>query len=111
MTQAISADAILSANARAGYAIGNVLPYATIGLSKAWYDYNYSYDDDIAPSFTFKDSRTGWNVGAGIDAALTDNIFARAEYRYYDFRTEKFTGGWTEKYQQHTATLGIGYKF
>ena len=35
-------------------------------------------------------ARTGWNVGAGVNFAFTDNLILGAEYRYTDFGRNRF---------------------
>ncbi len=104
-------SATTSVNGRLGYSFGGFLPYLSAGYSRSWYKsdvYEYGFHGADAPvSF----ERNGWNVGAGADWALTDHIFARAEYRYHDLSRGADQYDWKVKYRQHTATLGIAYKF
>ena len=51
------------------------------------------------------DHLDGWQVGGGIERAITDNISARIEYRYSDFGND---GG---QWDQHQALVGISYNF
>lgn len=56
----------------------------------------------------------GYTVGAGVDARLTDQVFARAEYRYTDYGSETydFTGGSVDAdSKNHRVTVGLGVKF
>jgi outer membrane immunogenic protein len=105
-------NATASINARLGYAIGPTLPYITAGWTRAWYtaalDLKGFYGDS-GDEHPFE--KNGWNVGLGIDYAFTDNLFARAEYRYHDLGRIRDAQGWKFDYRQHMATLGIGYKF
>lgn len=102
-------------NARLGYAFGRILPYVTAGYSFGRYDNTYEAMFMFPPPSekeTF--TRNGWNIGAGIDAALTQNWIARAEYRYTDLGSRPFGAGGnyeTFEFKQQTATLGIAYKF
>ncbi|MDH0126695.1 porin family protein [Brucella intermedia GD04153] len=103
----------LAANFRAGYAIGRVLPFVTVGFAKSWYDQRF-FSTNGTTTYTWTDhfNRTGWNIGAGTDWAVTNHIFARAEYRYFDMGEPDIAGSnWSRKFKQHVATLGIGYKF
>jgi len=72
---------------------------------------------------TRADSRSwikpGWTAGAGLEAILTGNWRARAEYRYADFGTVSHTyfGSTSDevsadiKVRTHTALLGVSYAF
>ena len=58
----------------------------------------------------------GWNIGAGIEYAATDNLILRAEYRYTDFGSKTFHGLWGEdegkiKLRTNDIRLGVAYKF
>jgi outer membrane immunogenic protein len=70
-------------------------------------------------------TRTGWTVGAGLEAALGSNWLARAEYRYADFGSSSFTIARTGNgndfsslvdqfevaLKTHTVAFGVAYKF
>ena len=78
-------------------------------------------------SITNVSTVTGWTIGAGIEARLWSNWFARAEYRYADFGTRTYTNTvvntvpnvgqfvYLDTYSVHlrtqTALLGLAYKF
>lgn len=105
--------ATVTVNGRLGYAIGPYLPYVTAGYSRGWFDRS---NEAVWPGFwssrySVSFERNGWNIGAGADWAVTNHIFARAEYRYNDFGSEDLGYGASRKIIQHAATLGIGYKF
>ena len=55
----------------------------------------------------------GYTVGAGIDARLTDKIFARGEYRYDVFGAKNYalTAPASVDLKQHDVRLGVGLKF
>ena len=105
--------ATASANMRVGYAFDRILPYITGGYSKSWYDLTYTTRAITNLEWSDEFNRSGWNIGAGTDWAITSNLFARAEYRFIDLGKEDLNGssGWSRKFKQHAATLGIGYKF
>ena len=61
-------------------------------------------------------SRSGYDIGGGIEYAVAPNWTVRAEYRYYDF------GGWNYNYNSwvghghenltdNTVTFGLSYLF
>ena len=108
------AKVIGNVNTRIGYAFGRVLPYVTAGYSYGRYDNSYvlMFEYPNPPAFNESFSRSGWNIGAGVDAAFTQNWIARAEYRYTDFGERDFGNSTIPfEFKQHTATLGIAYKF
>jgi outer membrane immunogenic protein len=62
------------------------------------------------------DVQLGWTVGAGLEYAVTENISAKAEYRYSQFdgsdKTSPAVGG-TEKasFHTHDVRIGLNYHF
>ena len=59
-----------------------------------------------------KESKTfnGWTIGAGVDYAFTNNIFARAEYRFNSYGNKDVLGIKADL-DQHVVGVGIGVKF
>ncbi len=51
------------------------------------------------------DNLDGWQVGGGVEYALTNRISARAEYRYSDLGQD---GG---QFDRHQGLIGISYNF
>lgn len=100
-----------SVRGRLGYAFDRTLIFATAGVAFASVDYDL---DD--PGFADDEGFTGWTAGLGVEHAFTDNLLARAEYRYYDFGSEEFgdavdfTAGDLEL-DMHTVSVGLAYKF
>jgi outer membrane immunogenic protein len=89
---------------RAGYVLGNVMPYGFVGFVVGRGDFNVSVTTDAAcmiPNSTLtaecegfpitsSDSRGnaflyGGSVGVGFDWALTPNFFLRGEFEYVLF--------------------------
>ncbi|WP_412058355.1 outer membrane protein [Bartonella sp. DGB2] len=66
---------------------------------------------------TLNNSQTllGFTVGAGFDFAITDNVLARAEYRYNDFGSKDFTFSDANKVKyalkDQDIRVGIAFKF
>lgn len=111
--ETLRTKATASANIRIGYAFGTVLPYVTGGFARSWYDHRmFSTNGNLSYAWTDHFTRSGWNIGAGTDWAMTEHLFARVEYRYFDMGNPDIPGSnWSRKFKQQTATLGIGYKF
>ncbi len=88
---------------RIGYAFDRVMVYGAGG----WAITNgYVEGLGVDESETFN----GWTVGAGVDFAVTDNMFIRGEYRYNDFG-DKDIGGLNVDLDQHVVKAGIAVKF
>jgi outer membrane immunogenic protein len=102
---------------RLGFAFDKVLFYGTGGLAFA--DISHTYTD-LAPgtSETTSALRTGWTAGAGVEAAFTEHLLVRAEYRYSEFGSYRYdpsliftslTGQQQPTF--NTVRVGAAYKF
>ncbi len=112
---------------RFGWAIGNFMPYATLGLAFGRADVALTTNvfgtqtgpnpnpppaNQVVPfSFTQGQSKNGaylygFSGGAGLDFALTQNIFARGEYEFIEW--QKF---WSITSSMHNFRAGLGVKF
>jgi opacity protein-like surface antigen len=106
---------------RGGWAAGNFMPYGFVGFALGRADVtnsarviasgtkagspSYSTDTTVAVSRT-GDFAYGFATGLGVDIALMQNIFVRAEYEYVQF------GEFNDlKTHIHTARIGGGLKF
>ena len=95
---------------RIGYAFDHFLVYGAAGLAFADTEVKASgaasgSDDTIA---------VGWTIGGGVEAAVTDNVTARVEYRYSDYGTDKFSVAGSRvksDLSENRVMLGLGYKF
>lgn len=109
-TSSFSTEFSGSARARAGYSIDRALLFVAGGWTAA----DGKFKDSVAGS---SDSKTlnGWTVGAGVDYAVTDRIFTRAEYRYNDYGSKTFDGGSLGNvkadFKQNVINVGVGVKF
>ncbi len=80
---------------RAGYAMGNFLPYLTAGFAVGRADIARTAvasgtENGFPFSFTETETKNaaflyGWAVGAGLDVAVTSNLFLRGEAEYVNF--------------------------
>ena len=88
-----------SVRGRLGYAYDRYLFYGTGGVAFG----------DIKNNGA-STTRTGWTLGAGIEAALTTNITGRLEYRYTDLGSATVGGS---KVSQNSSDflVGVGFKF
>ncbi|AJY46620.1 outer membrane protein [Martelella endophytica] len=99
--------------ARAGRAFGRTLVYATAGGEVASGELSgsvaaISMDTDPKPFL-------GWTVGAGVERALTDHVFARLEYRYAEFPETDCSFSWDRDFslrsRRNVMQVGLGYRF
>ena len=90
---------------RAGYAMNNVLAYATGGLA-----YGGGRVDFGALSET--QTHLGWTVGAGVEVGLTPNWTAKAEYLYVRLEDRGYVlTGVNNGFQSNIFRLGVNYRF
>ncbi|HEY5105218.1 MAG TPA: outer membrane beta-barrel protein [Caulobacteraceae bacterium] len=114
------------ARARLGYALGDVLPFVAAGVTvtQAQLDLTFPCPNFPSPGttvYTANTSKTltGFNVGAGVDWAITRNLVSRVEYIFDDYGTPSFaengSQGWNNRrlsaLQSNTLRVAIGYKF
>jgi len=115
-----------SIRARAGYAIGRLLPYATAGVAfGSFYTDAQLFGTDLNGTTPFAASgarsatRVGWTAGAGLDYAINNSWSARLEYRYTDFgnlgiSTDPSAIGAAfaldRRLDQHQVQVGFSYK-
>lgn len=102
-----------SIRGRVGIAVSATLFYATGGVAFAGIEQERSIAGlSESPRKTF----TGWTVGGGIEHGFTPNWSFRAEYRYSDYGTERFTyTAFTSpvdvKVKTHQGIFGVTYRF
>jgi outer membrane immunogenic protein len=90
---------------RAGYAMNNVLIYATGGLAVG---------ELRAQTFGLSETHTnaGWTLGAGGEVGINQNWSAKVEYLYVDLADSNFTlTGLQNGYRFSTVRLGLNYHF
>lgn len=83
---------LATASGRLGWAIAHVLPYVKVGY--AWADQKYTNPcpncvGGASNSASGSLSRSGWLVGAGVEAAITAGWSIRLDYSYADLGTKK----------------------
>ena len=93
----------LDLTARAGYLMtDNTMLYARGGYTNARVQTSVENAGGIRSASA---NRDGWLVGGGIEHALSDDVSARAEYRYSDLSEGD------GKFDRHQALFGIAYRF
>jgi outer membrane immunogenic protein len=77
--------------ARLGYATGDALLYVNGGLALAKTTRQYWDEVDSEIFFSDKMSSTdyGYTIGGGMEYSFAENLSARAEYSYTDFKQAK----------------------
>jgi outer membrane immunogenic protein len=107
------------ARGRAGYIVGNLLPYGFIGVVVGRGDYSASIAVDatctggecmgfpLTPSVGQSNALLwGYTVGAGLDWALTQNVFLRGEFEFVEFAPIA-----NINFFMVNARAGAGFKF
>jgi opacity protein-like surface antigen len=91
---------------RAGYAMGQFLPYALVGAAVG--RFNYANLNIGTGAFVGEDNAfdSGVVAGLGVDWAVTPAIFVRAEWEFIAFARLNSTIS-----QINTGSLGIGLRF
>ncbi len=95
---------------RIGYAFDRFLVYGAGGLALADREVKARGGANGSDNTT----AVGWTIGGGVEAALTDNVTARVEYRYSDFGADSFSVADTRLKSDLTdnrVMVGVGYKF
>jgi len=93
-----------SVRARAGYAVGRFMPYVNGGLAFGSLRANDGATNETA-------TKAGWTVGAGVEAAVTENVTARLELRHTDLGTHTFANVGPTTYKSTDLMVGVGFKF
>ena len=91
--------------ARVGYAVDRFMIYGTGGAAFG----KISSNDGSAPVESV--SKVGWTAGVGVEAAVTDNVTARVEFRHTNLGTATFATDPAVTYTSNDVLVGIGFKF
>ncbi|GGE45999.1 porin [Agaricicola taiwanensis] len=100
--------------ARLGYAFDRVLVYVAGGVAFADIDLTNTV---LGVTVTDSDTTVGWTIGAGVEAAVTEQIAVRAEYRYTNY--DDIDTGFVDlagadidgELDNHKIMVGVSYKF
>jgi len=102
--------------ARAGFVVSpNALVYVKGGYTNARFDVLAT--DNVTDIQTDVDL-DGWRAGAGVELALTRNVFLKAEYRYSNYgkgEAEAPSGLESDRFDvdldRHQGVVGVGVRF
>lgn len=113
VTGTAKVDALGTVRGRFGFAVDQVLLYATGGY--AWADLKLS---GTALGLTVSDSKVlnGWTVGAGVEWMFAPHWSVKGEYLYRSFGGETFFAGTaaaasTGSLNIHSGQVGVNYHF
>lgn len=100
----IGTDWAGSVRGRVGYAFDRALVYGAAG---------WTVTNGFAKGSGTDENKAfnGWTVGAGVDYAVTNNLFLRGEYRYNDFGDKDIIPGLNADLDQNVVKVGLGVKF
>jgi outer membrane immunogenic protein len=89
---------------RVGYAMSNVMLYATFGLA---------YGGGVIDTLGLTESNThvGWAAGGGMEIGLTPNWSAKAEYLFVDLSNQHYVLFGDTGFQSNILRLGVNYRF
>lgn len=113
----VSQDWQGSARAHLGLAFDRLMVYGTGGVSFTEYERRvFTAGGGFGERLT--SARAGWNLGAGLNFAFTDNLILGAEYRYTDFGRNRFASSGafpglsgSQELTSHSARASVAYKF
>jgi outer membrane immunogenic protein len=90
---------------RLGYAFDRFMPYVTGGLAVGDIDHTI---DAVGSS---RETKAGWTVGGGIEAALANNWTAKLEYLYVDLGSGASVAGSDTNFRTNIVRAGLNYRF
>lgn len=89
---------------RVGYAIDNVLLYATFGLA-------YGRGTVTANGMGESHTHVGTAAGLGMEVGLTPNWSAKAEYLFVDLSNQRYVLFGNTGFESNILRLGVNYRF
>lgn len=109
-------DTFGSIRGRAGYAVDNMLFYATAGLAYASITNDIQKGRNAGEQVVWDDKwATGYAIGAGLEYAFTSHMIGRIEYIYSNYGTTSLVnadGNLAEMTNEmHLVRAGLSYKF
>lgn len=127
IAQSVKTNWMFTARPRVGVAAGPALLYATGGVAMTDVEYNAVFtdnDSDALETASFKDTRTGYAAGGGVEVKMSDRWSAKVEYLFADFGRVSGTsnnltaldfgaegvGGTTVSYPENTFTHSVRVK-
>lgn len=128
ITQSVKSNWIMTARPRVGVALKNALLYATGGVAVTNIKYDGKFTDTFSPateSGSFKKTKTGWTVGAGIEFKIAEKWSVKGDYLFSQFKRDSIEStnlniGTAVPFQPfthstdlkiHSLRFGINYRF
>jgi outer membrane immunogenic protein len=94
-----------TARARVGYALNNILVYATGGLA-------YGGGRLDALGLTERQTHVGWTAGGGVEVGLTPHWSARIEYLFVSLADQPYAlTGSNNGFNSSIVRFGVNYRF
>lgn len=95
---------------RLGYAYDRFLPFVSVGVT--WAGFNSRIVNNTAGGVVTSSNqvRTGYQLGAGLEYAVTNNVTVRGEYLYSDFGRYNI-GGFRHYSNDNAVRFSVNYKF
>jgi outer membrane immunogenic protein len=90
--------------ARGGYAMNNVLLYATFGLA-------YGGGSIVTGGIKESNTHVGWAGGGGMEVGLTPNWSAKAEYLFVDLSNQRYVLFGNTGFESNILRFGVNYRF
>lgn len=90
---------------RLGYSFDRFMPYVTGGLAVG------DIETNIAGIGGGRDTKAGWTVGGGVEAALDGPWTAKLEYLYVDLGRGGTVLGSDAEFKSHIVRAGLNYRF
>lgn len=116
-------DTTYGIRARLGYALDRTLLFVSGGVAWADYEAKLRATDgiDSATADLSDETLFGWQIGGGVEQAVTDNVTVRLEYLYTDYDSESngidVNGDGVDEadsevdLDSHTIRLGVNFLF
>jgi outer membrane immunogenic protein len=98
-------DWLGTARGRLGYAFDRIMPYVTGGLAVG------DIKTSVAGFGDTHDTKAGWTVGGGIEAAIAGPLTAKIEYLYVDLGHSDSILGSSTKFNTNIVRAGLNYRF
>lgn len=106
----LDSDYMLAAKLRAGITYDFLLGYANIGVATS----RITAENRRFGSNSDSAQMTGWMIGAGVEAFITERLAVRLDYQHIDFGSKTFQIGSTsfsEDVTNDMVRLGVSYHF
>lgn len=96
---------IATARGRLGYAFDRFMPYVTGGLAVG------DIETNVVGFGSARDTKAGWTVGGGLEAAISGPLTAKIEYLYVDLGRSDSIFGSNAKFHANIVRAGLNYRF